>query len=602
MISFLYVDDEPTLLEICKIYLERTGEFSVSTCLSAAQALITLETRSFDAIIADYQMPEMDGIGFLKIVRSRFPKIPFILFTGRGGEEIAIKAFELGADFYVMKGGNPKTQFADIVQKVRQVMARRRAEEALQQSEEMLRTVTNYTYDWEYWEAPDHHIIYTTPSCERLTGYTWEEFRKDPGLINRIVFPDDRETWAEHLKMVKKRKDVLSIDFRIIRKDGNVRWVNHVCNPVIDMDGNLKGWRVSNRDETDRKSVETQLRAEQALRASEERYRVVTENSPTMIYIIDRKGYVRFVNPAGAAPFGKKPAAIIGRNIRTLFTKSFAERHLTAIQDVIREGRMITLELTEPFPSGSRWIDARLIPLRDKHGAINEVLGISEDITERRQAEDALRRTNTKLNLLNSVTRHDVNNQLLALLGFAQIAGQVNTDSRVGDFIGKIENAAINISRQIEFTRNYQNLGIKEPAWQDLEIILKTVRPNTVRFTTSCNNIEIYADAMLENVFTNLFDNALRHGEKITEISVRCEPVEDHLLIAVEDNGVGVPIDEKEKIFEKGFGKHTGFGLFLTREILAITGISIHEAGKPGSGARFEIQVPAGMFRSRKKP
>jgi CheY-like chemotaxis protein len=90
MISFLYVDDEPTLLEICKIYLERTGEFSVSTCLSAAQALIALETRSFDAIIADYQMPEMDGIGFLKIVRSRFPKIPFILFTGRGGEEIEI--------------------------------------------------------------------------------------------------------------------------------------------------------------------------------------------------------------------------------------------------------------------------------------------------------------------------------------------------------------------------------------------------------------------------------------------------------------------------------------------------------------------------------
>lgn len=102
---------------------------------------------------------------------------------------------------------------------------------------------------------------------------------------------------------------------------------------------------------------------------------------------------------------------------------------------------------------------------------------------------------------------------------------------------------------------------------------------------------------MLEKVFFNLFDNAIRHGERVTSISVRCEPSGEELVIVVEDDGIGIPLDEKQKIFGKGFGKNTGYGLFLVREILAITGISIHETGKHGSGARFEITIPKDGFR-----
>ena len=103
---------------------------------------------------------------------------------------------------------------------------------------------------------------------------------------------------------------------------------------------------------------------------------------------------------------------------------------------------------------------------------------------------------------------------------------------------------------------------------------------------------------MLEKVFANLFDNAIRHGGHVTRIKVTCEPLDEGCLITVEDNGIGVPLDEKQKIFVKGFGKHTGFGLFLVQEILAITGISIHETGRHGHGARFEIHVPKAGSRS----
>ena len=107
MISLLYIDDEPDLLDLCKLFLEREGEFSVATVTSAKSALQALSEGTFDAIISDYQMPEMDGIEFLKQVRRDFKDIPFILFTGKGREEVVIEAINNGADFYLQKGGTP---------------------------------------------------------------------------------------------------------------------------------------------------------------------------------------------------------------------------------------------------------------------------------------------------------------------------------------------------------------------------------------------------------------------------------------------------------------------------------------------------------------
>ena len=103
---------------------------------------------------------------------------------------------------------------------------------------------------------------------------------------------------------------------------------------------------------------------------------------------------------------------------------------------------------------------------------------------------------------------------------------------------------------------------------------------------------------MLEKVFFNLLDNAVRHGERVTQIRVSSRPSGEDLVIVWEDNGVGIPADHKERIFERGFGKHTGLGMFLVKEILSLTGIKVTETGEPGKGARFEILVPEGKFRT----
>lgn len=118
-ISVLYVDDEPGLLEIGKIFLEKSGQFSVDIVTSAPDALAILATKTYDAILSDYQMPEMDGIEFLKSVRASGNTIPFLILTGRGREEIVIQALNEGANYYIQKGGKLVPQFTEIAHQIR---------------------------------------------------------------------------------------------------------------------------------------------------------------------------------------------------------------------------------------------------------------------------------------------------------------------------------------------------------------------------------------------------------------------------------------------------------------------------------------------------
>jgi signal transduction histidine kinase len=157
------------------------------------------------------------------------------------------------------------------------------------------------------------------------------------------------------------------------------------------------------------------------------------------------------------------------------------------------------------------------------------------------------------------------------------------------------------IRLQLEFTRDYQDLGVKEPEWQDVKTIFshsaESFADKNIVFRCECTNTEIFADPLIERAFYNLIDNSIRHGGRVSEIRLLAEASEPDLLLVYEDNGVGVIPAEKEKIFVKGFGKHTGLGMFLIKEILSITGITIRENGVPGQGVRFEIRVPHGKFR-----
>ena len=227
------------------------------------------------------------------------------------------------------------------------------------------------------------------------------------------------------------------------------------------------------------------------------------------------------------------------------------------------------------------------------------------DITGHTQAQAALSRANKKLNLLNNVTRHDILNQLTVLIGFLELSRQDTTDQKLITYISKEEQAAEAIRKQILFTRDYQNIGVHSPGWYDIgetvSLAITTIDLAKVRITVDLPPVEIYADPLLEKVFYNLVENSIRHGEHVTEIAIRSVETPDGLILVLEDNGMGIPGNEKERIFRREYYKHTGFGLFLGREILAITDLSISEAGTPGNGARFEIFVPKGAYRLKRE-
>jgi len=220
---------------------------------------------------------------------------------------------------------------------------------------------------------------------------------------------------------------------------------------------------------------------------------------------------------------------------------------------------------------------------------------------ELRRSEEALKLAVKKLNLLSSITRHDILNQLMALGTYLELIRDSATDREMKDYLDKEQAILKTIRDQIVFTRDYEGLGLKSPVWQNVQDVIMRAAEGldlgSVELKTDIAGLEIYADPLMERVFANLMGNAVRHGGKITRISCSAHSSGDAMVIVVSDDGNGIPVAEKENIFTRRYFQDSGYGLLLSREILGITGITITETGEPGNGARFEIHIPPGDYR-----
>ena len=229
-------------------------------------------------------------------------------------------------------------------------------------------------------------------------------------------------------------------------------------------------------------------------------------------------------------------------------------------------------------------------------------LELKKEIYEKTKTERALLNANNKLNLMYSITRHDINNQLTVLMGYLAILEKKPHDPTHDEYFKKVSTAAERISAMIQFTKEYETIGVSTPLWLDVRLLVDTVKKEATIGEIIIKNdlpagIEIFADPLIVKVFYNLMDNAVRYGGKITNIRFVVEVHNGDHVVVCEDDGDGVLTVEKEKIFDRGFGKNTGLGLALSREILLLTGITISENGEPGKGARFEMVVPKGAYR-----
>ncbi len=725
MIKVLYVDDEVGLLELAKAFLEPTKDIYLETATSARDGLQRVAAGGIDVIVSDFMMPGMDGLAFLKEIRDGGDRTPFILFTGRGREDVVIQALNGGADFYLQKGGAPVPQYAELAHKIKLAAERRRTDEALKESERRFRQVLE-TLPIGLWLADkDGKLVLGNPAGQQIWEGNPHVGQKEYGVFKAWRLPSGEPVRADDWALghaVNEGRSTESELLEIEAFDGTRKYVLNWAIPLKDEGGGVTGAFVINQDITAVKRVED------ALREREEKYRTLIRYSSDPIFSFNPDETYRFVNEAFARPFGKTPEDIIGRTPHSLFPHDEAERRLRIVrrvfltkergeievkvvthtgeeryyltiadpimdeggtmlmvsciskditerkkvEDALRKseeqnrailehagigmgfwdlsGRLLYMNalaathmgvaqeklvgrtmadlfgqkaseeymarLTEAassttlqeyedqvaMPSGTAWFLSIYTRVLDPSGNVAGVQILSHDITSRKRMERALHDTNQKLSLLSGVTRHDIGNQLFVISGLLQLAKAQDDPQKAAKFIDKASLAGDRIGAMIRFTKDYEEIGCLAPSWQNLRYVVAHAWAGGQRSEIQLLNdldpaVEFLADPMIEKVFHNLMDNAANHGRTVTTLRCWAEEAEDGLKIVVEDDGMGVQHYEKERIFERGYGRDHGLGLFLAREILGITHIGIREAGVPFQGARFEMTVPKGAFR-----
>lgn len=345
---------------------------------------------------------------------------------------------------------------------------------------------------------------------------------------------------------------------------------------------------------------EDELRTQyDALAISHAEWEATYNAIPDWISLISPDGRILRTNGSVESMLGIPPDQAIGRNC-------FDIVHGTAcpIEGCPRM-RMLASRTREsieiPMRDKKGWLLVTVDPVVDGAGKIVSAVHIVRDISERTREQKALMQAKKKLNLLNYVTFNEIQNLLFSLWGFQQLAKGKTTENSVIAVIKKEDELLQKISNSLKFAQAYQDLGLKPSAWQDVRqvFLLAISHLDTLKIKRSIelDGLTIFADPLLEQVLQILADNTITHGETATQITLRYLEGQESVTLFFEDDGVGIPEDLKAHIFSPDFQKTKSVGLFLAREILEITGISIRETGTPGKGASFEIIVPKEAYR-----
>jgi len=477
----------------------------------------------------------------------------------------------------------------------RDVTGEKRAEEALQQSEEHYRTLAESATDTIIMFNPEGLVTYINPVAADAVKMMQEEMiGKSPA---DLFPPEVGKKLMDNLMRVVRSKKPCSHEDKL-QFASQEMWYDSRVVPVMSGSGEVESLIVISRDVTDRKQVE------EALQESEEKYRDLFENANDLIQSVTPDGHFVYVNRAWRNNLGYIEEEIADLSLFDIIHPDSQAHCMEVFQRVMSGEKVNNVEAVFVAKDGKKISVAGNVNCKFVDGKPVYTRGIFRDITERKTAEQALEAANKKLQLLSCITRHDILNQIAALAGYTNLLSDLLPDDpEMREYIDRITKATSAVERQIKFTRDYEQLGVNPTLWQRVGDVAERAASTCahiggVHLSIATGALEVFADPMLEKVFLNLFDNALRHGEHVTEISVTCREEDvDRAVIAVKDNGVGVPAEMKERIFGDGFGRHTGYGLFLAQEILSITGISIRETSEEGKGACFEIIVPSGAWR-----
>ena len=430
---------------------------------------------------------------------------------------------------------------------------------------------------------PTFHIMDVNPRFEELFGYSLDEVKGKH--INDVIVPKDK---IKEAKMLDERagERIVYHDTVRKRKDGSLVHVSISAAPII-VEGKLVGTMGLYKDITERK------KAEEELEESRKHFQMLFNVMVDPVVIVDGKGKFLEITDKVEEITGFKKEELLGKNFfrtkivtaksKAILIKNLAKRmigmHIPPyeVEVLTKDGRKLPYE-----------VNAAKIEYKSKPAD----LVAFRDISERKKMEE-------KLRVVGKLTRHDVRNKLSAVTGNVFLAKRRLTgDHEALEYLEEIESACRQVERIFHFARIYERLSVEELVYMDVERSLEEAISlfsdlHSAKIVNDCHGLTVLADSLLNQLFYNLIDNSLKHGEKVSRIRVYYEEMgKNKLKMVYEDDGIGIPKTEKEKIFKEGYGKHTGYGLYLIRRMCEVYGWTIRETGKHGKGVQFTISIP----------
>jgi PAS domain S-box-containing protein len=389
LIRVLHVDDDADFLKCSKQILEIHNPFQIETALSVNEALQKTGQKPYDVIVADYRMPERNGLDLLKELRDKGNDVPFILFTGKGREEVAIKALNLGANQYINKIGKPEAVYSELAHGIRRVVKGKKAEEELRESEEKFRNLAEKSPNMIFINKKGR-VVYANKRCEDIMGYRREEFYSPDFNFFTLIAPESIELLKSSYSRHLKGEDVLPYEYTLITKEGK-KIEAILTSKMITYEGEKAILGIVT-DITERK------KAEEKLRKSEEKYRSIVELSPDGIATMNMKGIITSVNKAFLDLTGFSKDEIVGKHFTKLGTIQARDlpKYIKLIGSMFRGKQLENFEFVYLRKDRTQRSGEARIGLMKEKGKTVGVQAILRDITDRKKVEEVLRRSEEK--------------------------------------------------------------------------------------------------------------------------------------------------------------------------------------------------------------
>ncbi|MFB6124292.1 MAG: response regulator [Haloferacaceae archaeon] len=586
-IRVLHVDDDPDVAELTATFLERGHDrFSVRTATSVSEALDRFSPSDFDCIVSDYEMPGRNGIEFLETIRETYPDFPFILYTGKGSEEIASVAISKGVTEYLQK--KPGTdQYAILANRIENAVEGYRSERTLAEHNEELRI-----YERIFHTMQEGACLYDTAGTFEIVNDYLADFygTSRDSLVGQsselVTHVRERGDDDRFQAMVEGDRSRLQGEAEIVVNDQRREVVDYRFTPLT-VDGDVEGVVGVARVITERK------RREQELEQTNTVLRTILENLPDGVLVEDPSREVLAVNAAFLDIFDADgdpddyvgaDCAALAESLRDQFADPAGfvdgiEAHLADRRPAFRE----ELELTD-----GRVLERDYVPYTLSDEAAN--LWIYRDVTDRLKHERKLQRQNDRLDEFASVVSHDLRNPLNLAQGELELAREERDSEHLAAVATAHERMEaliedlLTLAREGERVRQTESVDVGallDACWRTVETDDATMQVRIDR--------RIEADeSRFQQLLENLLRNAVEHGGD--DVTVTVGELDEGFYVA--DDGPGIPPAERETVMNAGYStaeRGTGFGLAIVKRIADAHGWDVRVTESDDGGARFEF-------------